>query len=90
MTRRHFHRQALGLGLITTLAWHRAWALSLQDLSAGELNQALAGTLEQGVQAAVKRKYRVAYTLMIAPTILWQRMRGSRAATGAIKVTIVD
>ena len=42
------------------------------------------------VQAAVKRKYRVAYTLMIAPTILWQRMRGSRAATGAIKVTIVD
>ena len=54
MTRRHFHRQALGLGLITTLAWHRAWALSLQDLSAGELNQALAGTLEQGVQAAVK------------------------------------
>ncbi|MFZ9627934.1 MAG: PPOX class F420-dependent oxidoreductase [Ilumatobacteraceae bacterium] len=41
------------------------------------------------VQAAIRRKYRIAYTLMIAPGILWQRLRGSRTATGAIKVTLV-
>jgi hypothetical protein len=29
------------------------------------------------------------YTLLIAPSNLWQRLRGKRQGTGAIKVTIV-
>ncbi len=55
MQRRDFHRQA-GLSLaalVTTLAWQRAWALSLSDLSQGDLSKALAATLEKGATSAV-------------------------------------
>lgn len=55
MQRRDFHRQA-GVGLITLLtaaAWQRAHALTLGDLSTGELNKALAATLEKGATSAV-------------------------------------
>lgn len=42
------------------------------------------------VDRAIRNKYRVAYTLMIAPSNLVQRLRGNRTGTGAIKVTLVD
>jgi PPOX class probable F420-dependent enzyme len=42
------------------------------------------------VDRAIRTKYRVAYTLMIAPSNLVQRLRGRRNGTGAIKVTLVD
>ncbi|MEY4766613.1 MAG: hypothetical protein RI907_3286 [Pseudomonadota bacterium] len=55
MNRRDFHRQAAAglVATVTTLAWQRAWALSLGDLSTGDLNKALAATLEQGATSAV-------------------------------------
>ena len=40
------------------------------------------------VNAAIRRKYWLAYHLMIAPAALWQRLRGNSAADAAIKVTL--
>lgn len=44
----------------------------------------------RAVQRLIFRKYWFAYSLMIAPAALIQRMRGKREKTGALKVTIVD
>lgn len=40
------------------------------------------------VERAIRRKYWFGYTVLIVPSNLWQRLRGKREATGAIKVVI--
>jgi PPOX class probable F420-dependent enzyme len=51
--------------------------------------EVLEGEAVRRVDRAIRRKYRMGYTLLIAPSNLWQRLRGKRQGTGAIKVTIV-
>ena len=40
------------------------------------------------VDRAIRRKYWFGYTVLIAPSNLWQRLRGKRQGTGAIKVVV--
>jgi PPOX class probable F420-dependent enzyme len=50
--------------------------------------EVLEGDAVRRVDRAIRRKYWLGYTVLIAPSNLWQRLRGTRNGTGAIKVTI--
>ena len=50
--------------------------------------EVLEGDAIRRVERAIRRKYWLGYTVLIAPSNLWQRLRGKRQGTGAIKVTI--
>ena len=50
--------------------------------------EVLEGDAIRRVERAIRRKYWLGYTVLIAPSNLWQRLRGKRQGTGAIKVTV--
>ena len=50
--------------------------------------EVLEGDAVRRVERAIRRKYWLGYTVLIAPSNLWQRLRGKRQGTGAIKVTV--
>ena len=50
--------------------------------------EVLEGDAVRRVDRAIRRKYWIGYTVLIVPSNIWQRLRGKRDGTGAIKVTV--
>jgi len=50
--------------------------------------EVLEGDAVRRVDRAIRRKYWFGHAVLIAPSNLWQRLRGKREGTGAIKVTV--
>ena len=50
--------------------------------------EVLAPDAVRRVDRAIRRKYWLGYAVLIAPSNLWQRLRGKREGTGAIKVVV--